>query len=354
MKTVSATNHPTAAWLPACLIAASEHRYKSYKSAVKLAALGLLMSGMAGALTYGLLPGSPVEAAPSSSNSQVATVQPLPPTCQNQSSQLSALVMFDDCPSFELDFSQAKDGLFETNRDFNIVDGKPEANNEAQYYTSDAANIGLRNGALVLTAKNKPMQGYKYTSARIDTKGKHNFLYGRIVVRAKLPKSVGTWPAIWMLSSDEKYRDQNPAYSPNHDLADGELDIAEAVGTEPNKIYTVAHSQSSWEGNRDNYFATTYVETSDTAFHDYELRWTPTSLAYFVDGKQVYSIAKSDNAGYQDWPYDQPYYLIINLALGGSWGGRDTAHFPGDGVDASALPASLHVQSIRVYPYKQQ
>jgi len=272
-------------------------------------------------------------------------------SCQPASQQLTTSNAFEDCPSFSLNFSKAKDGGF-TSDDFTVYTGKPEANDEAQYYTDDAANIRISNGALQLTAKNRPKAGYEYTSARIDTKGKHDFMYGRIVVRATLPTGVGTWPAIWMLSSQEKYRAHTPAYSAGHDLADGELDIAESVGTEPNVIYAIAHSQSSWEGQRGNYFNTAYIPDSHKTFHDYEMRWTPTSIAYFIDGKPVYSVTKPVNASYVDWPYDQPYYLIINVALGGSWGGRDKVNFPKDGVNPAALPASLQVQSIAYYPYK--
>jgi len=93
------------------------------------------------------------------------------------------------------------------------------------------------------------------------------------------------------------------------------------------------------------------VPGNNSAYHSYELDWTPTSLTYSVDGQPFFTYTKKADATWQSWPYDQPFYLVLNLALGGSWGGTDTAQYPGNGVDSSALPASLKVQSIHYYLY---
>jgi len=268
------------------------------------------------------------------------------PGAENQS-----LDIFAQCPSFMLNYANKITGAVDLGV-LNIYTGAPEANNEAQLYTSSSNNLRVENGALALEARNDVQQGFNYTSARIDTKGKEDFLYGRVVVRATLPNGVGTWPAIWMLPSESRYASLSPAGDPYRYMNDGEIDIAEAVGTDAHTIYGIAHSLAYPEDGRNrNYFDTTRVYDSNTVYHNYEVDWTPTNLTFRVDGSPFFSIDKKPGADYHSWPYDQPFYLIVNLALGGSWGGTDTAQFPGDGVDKNALPATLKVQSVRYYPY---
>lgn len=265
--------------------------------------------------------------------------------------QANTTALFAACPSYAIDYAKQADGAVATNQ-LNIYDGQPEANHEAQYYTSNLQNIRVENGSLVLEAQNTSKQGYDYTSARIDTKGKADFLDGKLVVRATLPSGIGTWPAIWMLPSNPKYASLSPASDPDRYLNDGEIDIAESVGTEPHVVYGIAHSLAYPEDGPDrSYYSTIKLSDNDRVFHDYEVDWTPTNLTFSVDGKAYFSISKKAGADYRSWPYDQPFYLIVNLALGGSWGGTDTAQFPGDGVDKSILPASLKVQNITYYPY---
>jgi len=258
---------------------------------------------------------------------------------------------FASCPSFLEDYSGQSQGTINTN-DFTVYTGAPEANNEAEYYTSSTQNLRIQNGSLVLEALNSPENGYNYTSARISTQNKENFLYGKIVVKASMPTGIGTWPAIWMLASNPKYASLSPASDTNRYLNDGEIDIAESVGTDQNTIYGIAHSVAYPEdGTNRSYFNTITVPHSGATFHEYEVDWTPTSLTYRVDGQAYFTYTKQPNADYRSWPFDQQFYLIINLALGGTWGGTDTSQFPGDGVDKNALPTSLNVQSISYYPY---
>ncbi len=272
-----------------------------------------------------------------------------PASCQN--SQADASQVFAACPTFSQDYSKQSTGIV-SSQIYNIATGKPEANQEAQLYTANSQNLRIENGSLVLQALNDPQQGFSYTSARIDTKGKEDFLYGRIVVRATLPSSIGTWPAIWMLPSQSKYAALSPVTDTNRYLNDGEIDIAESVGTEAHRVYGIAHSLAYPEDGPDrSYYSVVRVPDNDTVFHNYEIDWTPTNLTFSVDGKAYFSISKQAGADYRSWPYDQPFYLILNLAIGGAWGGTDRAQFPTDGVDKSALPASLNVQSINYYPY---
>jgi beta-glucanase (GH16 family) len=257
---------------------------------------------------------------------------------------------FASCPSFILDYSKLSKGTVDE-KNFSIFKGRSETNDEQQMYTASSDNIRIENGMLVLQARMNDKPGARYTSARIDTKGKEDFLYGKIVVRAKMPAGTGTWPAIWMLPSQPKYSDSK---TPN-DVLNGEIDIAEAIGLQPNLVYGVAHTQAYDNNGVDKtFFNTATIPGNDTSFHDYEIDWTPASITFKVDGKVFYTYAKRANADFHSWPFDQPFYLIINLAMGGSWGGQDRKNFPLDGVDQSALPASLSVQSVKYYSYTAQ
>jgi beta-glucanase (GH16 family) len=258
---------------------------------------------------------------------------------------------FATCPSFALNFLAQPNGSFVSNS-FNVYTGAPEANNEAQLYTNNTQNLRVENGSLVLEVRNDPQQGFLYTSSRIDTHNKKDFQYGKFSIRAQVPAGVGTWPAIWMLPSQPRYASMSPASDYNRYLNDGEIDILEAVGAEPTRVYGIAHSRAyPSDGPDRSYYSMVRVPDNTTAFHDYGVEWTPTSLTFTLDGKPYFSYNKKAGADYTSWPFDQPYYLIFNLAMGGSWGGQDKAHFPGDGVDKSALPASLKIQSVRYYPY---
>ncbi|HVS79234.1 MAG TPA: glycoside hydrolase family 16 protein [Candidatus Saccharimonadales bacterium] len=281
-------------------------------------------------------------AAKKTDNSAVA------PSC-NGDKQTTAL--FADCPSFALNFAATQSGPL-TDQYFNISNGAPDVNQEAEFYTDNLQNLQIDNGSLQLKAIRQSVQGYSYTSARIDTKGKEDFKYGKLVIRATMPDGIGTWPAIWMLPSNPKYASLSPPTNFYRYLNDGEIDIAEAIGTEPNVVYGIAHSLAyPPDGNNRNYYNTITLPGNEKAYHDYELDWTPTNLTFLVDGHAFFSISKQKGADYRSWPYDQQFYLIINLALGGSWGGRDRAQFPPDGVNSQALPATMKVKSINYYPY---
>ena len=238
---------------------------------------------------------------------------------------------------------------------WNVLVGPAEnSNREQQYYTNDYANIRVEDGALRLIAtKQAEPSGYQYGSARIETQGKQSFLYGRMDIVAKLPRGVGTWPAIWLLPANDVYQQKSPASNTLRYRNGGELDIMEAVGFQPNKIYGVAHNALDFTSRNDGTgsFSTVNVPTSTTGFNKYTLLWTPTSLTFAVNDAPYFTFTRKAGADYTSWPFDQPFYLIVNLAMGGSWGGMDTAHFPGNGIDNSALPASLDIRSIYYYPY---
>jgi beta-glucanase (GH16 family) len=290
-----------------------------------------------------------VSAAPT----EKATTPPATPTCAG-AEQSEDTVSFAACPSFSLNFANEPLGT-PSEKAFNIYTGAPEANQEAQLYTSSTNNLQVKGGTLNLTALNKAQEGFRYTSARIDTEHKEDFMYGKLMVRATLPDTIGSWPAIWMLPTDHKYENMSPDTDFSRYLNDGEIDIAESAGVEPHVIYGIAHSRAyPPNGPNRNYYNTVKLPDNATTLHTYEVTWTPTSLSFSVDGKSYFTITKQPGADYRSWPYDQHFYLILNLAVGGTWAGEDRADFPLDGVDTKALPTTMHVQSINYYPYVQK
>jgi|SRR5690554_115764 len=206
-------------------------------------------------------------------------------------------------------------------------------NNEAQYYTAgDTANAYVKEGLLTITARIDSMGGKRYTSARLITKGKGDWLHGRFEIRAKLPTGLGTWSAIWMLPTDWEYGGWP---------ASGEIDIMENVGYDPDTIVGSAHTQSynHVQGTEKN--AKTYVPTSYTDFHLYALEWEEDAYRVYVDDNHYFTF-KNEGTGFAEWPFDKRFHLLLNLAVGGNWGGRK-------GIDDSLFPHQFQIDYVRVY-----
>lgn len=208
-----------------------------------------------------------------------------------------------------------------------LGDGCPNCgwgNNERQLYTNE--NQKLKNGFLVITAKK---EDEKYTSSRITTKGKKEFQYGYFEARAKLPVGAGIWPAFWMLGA-------------NIDKVGwpkcGEIDILEYVGKEPHTVFTSLHTQDS-HGNTIN-TKKTVIETIEQGFHLYAIDWNPDKIDFYVDNQLVYRF-QPDNKTEAVWPYNQPFYFLVNMAIGGNFGGP--------AVDDSIFPQEFKIDYIRVY-----
>lgn len=196
-------------------------------------------------------------------------------------------------------------------------------NNELEYYTNRPENVTVKDGLLHITAVKENYKGSTYTSARIVTKGKFSFKYGKVAVRAKLPSGVGTWPAIWMLGSN---------IDSVHWPACGEIDIMEHLGRDMNKIYGTLHYPGHYGDHANG--KTTMVKDA-TQFHIYGLEWTPEEIKISVDGK-VYQTVKNS----PDIPFNQPFYIILNEAMGGNFGGP---------VDPSVNKATMEIDYVRVY-----
>lgn len=198
-------------------------------------------------------------------------------------------------------------------------------NNEIECYTNSPANSVVGNGALTITAIQQSSCGEQYTSAKMFTK--QSWTYGRVDVMAKVPGAVGSWPAIWMMPENSVYGGWP---------ASGEIDIMEAVGYRPDTIFGTVHDNGGGPGG------TTTIPTAYTAFHLYSIEWTSAHITFLVDNNAYFTYTPSSTSNSNVWPYNQAFYLILNEAVGGTFGGAQ-------GVNASAFPQSMVVQYARVY-----
>jgi len=224
------------------------------------------------------------------------------------------------------------DGILDDSKwSYDVGDGG-WGNNELQYYTSDSVNVRVQNGKLVIETHYYPLLDIKYTSARIVTKNKGDWKYGRVEVRAKIPAGKGTWPAIWMLPTDWEYGGWP---------ASGEIDIMEHVGYEPNVIHGTVHTEAfnhkigSQVGNN------VTIPTATSEYHIYAIEWTEDRIDFFVDDNK-YFYFENQNKSYREWPFDKRFHLIMNIAFGGNWGGAQ-------GIDNSIFPIQMDVDYVRVY-----
>jgi beta-glucanase (GH16 family) len=231
-----------------------------------------------------------------------------------------------------------QDGLPDSEFWSYAVGGHGWGNKELQYYTEGRLeNAFVENGLLTITARKEAFEGNEYTSARMITRGKVDMMYGRIEVRAKLPDGLGTWPAIWMMPSHWSFEDGGWP-----DI--GEIDIMEHVGYEIGVVHASAHSKDyQWQKGTQK-TGTISIPDATKAFHTYVLEWSPDYLKAFVDDELFFEY-QNEHLGVDKWPYDKPYYLIMNIAVGGAWGAAK-------GIDPEAFPQKLVVDYARYYKKK--
>ena len=224
-----------------------------------------------------------------------------------------------------------------------------KVNDEDQAYTGREKNIRLEDGMLVIEAHKEDYEGAEYTSGRIHSAGKGDFLYGRFEVRARLPSGQGTWPAIWMLPTDAYRYATNCAegeWQGNDDCDawpnSGEIDIMEHVGYQMNHIHGTVHNEAyywvKWEQRKGRIL----LDAVDENFHVYALEWSPERIDMFVDDAHYFTYV-NEGTGWNVWPYDHPFHLILNIAVGGVWGRA------GGPVDDSIFPQQMLVDYVRVY-----
>ena len=227
-----------------------------------------------------------------------------------------------DTSKWQYDTSRNKQGWF---------------NGERQYYSA-GQNLRVANGILTIEARHEKLDlkrfpdwgGEEYTSAKIYSKGP-GWTYGFYEIRAKLPCARGTWPAIWMLPVRmNKWPD------------DGEIDIMEQVGAEPNLIYASLHTKLFNHILKTQRSAQKLVPTSCSAFHVYQLDWRPSSITIGVDGQGILRVLNDQPGGKAAWPYFTPFKMILNLAIGGPWAAAK-------GIDDAAMPQRMEVDYVRVW-----
>ena len=210
---------------------------------------------------------------------------------------------------------------------YELGDGCPNlcgwGNNERQIYTKE--NVQVKDGSLIITATK---DSTSYFSGRITTKNKFEFQYGTIEAKMKLPEGSGLWPAFWMLGSN---------ISEVGWPKSGEIDIMEYVGKKPHEIHTTLHTQDSYGQSKNTKIST--IETIEEGFHTYKAKWTEESITFYVDDNEVYVFnpeVKDENT----WPFNQPFYILVNMAIGGNFGGPE--------VDDNIFPKEFEIDYIKV------
>jgi beta-glucanase (GH16 family) len=227
-----------------------------------------------------------------------------------------------DTRKWQYDTSRNKEGWF---------------NGERQYYSA-GQNLFVKGGLLTIEARHEKLDparypdwgGQEYTSAKIFSKGR-GWTYGFYEIRAKLPCARGTWPAIWMLPVDmKKWPD------------DGEIDIMEQVGAEPNLVYASLHTGLFNHVLKTQRSAQKRVPTSCTSFHLYQLDWQADAITIGVDGQGILKVRNDRPGGKGAWPFFTPFKMILNLAIGGDWAAAK-------GIDDKAMPQRMEVDYVRVW-----
>lgn len=221
------------------------------------------------------------------------------------------------------------------------VGGGGWGNQELEYYQDSQApvttpNAFVKDGCLIIEARREKIKDNAYSSARLLSKGRGSWQYGRFEIRAKLPKGRGTWPAIWMLPTDWAYGGWPSS---------GEIDIMEHVGFDQDNIVGTVHCEAYNHIKHTEKGKTIHVPGVSEDFHVYAIEWLPEEIRFFVDGTCYFTFCPwelTKQVTYKEWPFDKPFHLLLNIAVGGSWGGRD-------GVDDTIFPQRMEVDYVRVY-----
>ncbi len=210
--------------------------------------------------------------------------------------------------------------------------GPDNNNHEAQYYTARSQNLRIENHHLVLEARKENFEGMEYTSARISSN--ESWKYGRYETCAKLPSGVGTWPAIWMVAKKLFYGEQ---LWPDN----GELDIMEAVGFRSLETFSTVHT-----ADYNSYYNTqktlgTSVPDMYAGFHLYAMEWFKDHIDFYVDKNKFFSFTK-ESSDWRKWPFDKKFIFIMNLSIGGDWGGIE-------GIDPNAFPNRMEIDFVHIF-----
>ena len=264
---------------------------------------------------------------------------------KRSSAQHGELIWKDEFQGTEVDTSKWSAQI---GNGFNLSDGtyiSGWGNNELQFYRDIGENTRIENGFLYLDAKQESHKGFQYTSARLVTRGKFQFQYGRVDIRAKLPKGKGYWPALWMLP------DGGPGVSEGAYggwAASGEIDILENKGFQTHIMSGALHYGGPWPNNQFKLHEYEFPKgQSVEEFHTYSLVWEPKKISWYVDdhlygtSTEWHSEDKKGKKRPYPAPFDQPFYLLMNVAIGGNFGGNPTKD--------TQFPQSMVIDYVRVY-----
>lgn len=243
---------------------------------------------------------------------------------------------------YKLVWADEFDGSSLNTDDWNIeVNGNGGGNGEAQYYTDRAENLRVEDGCLIIEARKEEYQGKNYTSARIQTKGKHEFAYMKVEARIWLPSGQGTWPAFWLLGNKGSW----PTC--------GEIDIMEHVGSQPTMISHALHTRQTNGTKGNNWNVRKFIDGIEGSWHTFGVEvleyymFTRDAIRFTIDGEETaFTSEPSNEHNFEVWPfynsssYDNKFYVILNLALGGSWGGS---------INTDIFPVQMKVDWVRVY-----
>lgn len=218
------------------------------------------------------------------------------------------------------------------------IGGNGWGNNELEYYTSRTNNARIEHGQLVIEARKENFEGKSFTSARLLSRGKWSWTYGRFEARIKIPRGQGIWPAFWIMGTNI-----SSAGWP----ACGEIDIMENIGKEPGTVHGTAHGPgySGGKGIGGPWTLPGGAAIAD-AFHDFAVECEPQRIIWFMDGRQYFTITPASLPQNSRWVFDQPKFLLLNLAVGGAW--------PGNPDDTSNFPQQMVVDYVRVYEKSPQ
>jgi beta-glucanase (GH16 family) len=210
-------------------------------------------------------------------------------------------------------------------------------NKELQFYTN-GDNVNIANGILVIEARKEQKDSSHFTSTRLISKNKGDFLYGRFEARARMPKGRGLWPAIWMLPTDWEYGGWPKS---------GEIDIMEQVGYDPNTIHMSVHTEAYNHTAGTQKTAFTHLPTATDSFHVYRVDWTPHFIKGYIDNVLLFTFLKEKmHSDHKVWPFDKRFHWLLNLAVGGNWGGQK-------GIDETVFPAKFEIDYVRVFKLVQ-
>lgn len=237
--------------------------------------------------------------------------------------------------SDEFDYSGFPDS---TKWTYSVGDGCPElcgwGNNEFQYYTEkQKKNAWVADGILTIEVHEEKIGNSNFSSAKLITKDKGDWKYGKFEIRAKLPTGRGIWSAIWMMPTDTTIYGRWPKC--------GEIDIMENVGYDPDTIEASAHTGAYYFTIGTQKHDRQYLPDSDENFHTYILEWEEDQYRVYVDDIHYFTF-QNEGKGFMEWPFDQNFYLILNIAYGGNWGAAK-------GLDTEKLPQKMEIDYVRVY-----